>query len=106
MKLRATLKVFLLAFLLLSLQLEARVHPLGHLGDRMRAAAEHGAVASAAHSPCAECDLLAGGIDVPTSGHDVPGLPSDATPAIVLPAAGTVAAIHLPYRSRAPPVLR
>jgi hypothetical protein len=102
---RAFLKVFLLSLLLLGLQHEAQVHPLGHDADRLRAATEHGVVAQCVAEPCVACELLAGGC-----GAAVPRLPGLALslPATVQPAPSFAPAYASPfvsYRTRAPPVL-
>jgi len=104
MKLRPALKVFLLAFLLLSLQLEARVHPLGHLGERLRAA-ERGAVACNLPVACATCDVLGGGADTPTSTPAVADLAIDACAVTAVVPATAAIARFVAYLSRAPPAL-
>lgn len=106
MKPRKASWVVLLALLLLSLQLEARVHPLVHVGERLRAVAEQGTVASGVAMHCAECDLLSGGGDTPASAFQPFVLPVEevsTAPVRIVPA---VAPRPVPYRSRAPPALR
>jgi hypothetical protein len=105
MKLRPALKLFFLAFLLLSLQLEARVHVLSHLGDRLRASAEQGAVAVAVHPACATCELLAGGCDAPASGDAPARFAVAALGVPPAPAPSEGAGPLFAYLSRGPPVL-
>lgn len=106
MKPRRAPWVLFLAFLLLSLQLEARVHPLGHLGERLRAVADHGTVASGVALHCAQCDLLAGGGDAPASAFEAVALPVETAAMPAARFATSEAGSFLPYRSRAPPSLR
>lgn len=104
MKLRGALQAFFLAFLLLSLQLEARVHPLTHVGEQLRAAAQKGTVASSAVS-CATCDLLAGGCDTPSSEPALPVLSAASLEAALPVASSRACAPFVAYLSRAPPAI-
>ena len=101
MTLRRALTV-VLCLLLLSLQQEALVHPLSHLGTPAK---ETGASALHASADCVECALLASGFSAAVSGH--------APLAAGAPAAGLVffsyrsrdADAPAWFQSRAPPVL-
>jgi hypothetical protein len=94
-----------LSFLLLALQNEGFVHPLGHVDtrvarpDRPQAALPHGVAA------CAECALLVAGSDA-VSGN-VPALqfPAPATLGALTAFRSRTVAAPVHFSSRAPPVL-
>jgi hypothetical protein len=94
-----------LSFLLLAMQNESLVHPLGHVDtrvarpDRPEAALPHGVAA------CAECALLAAGSDAVRG--DVPALqfPTPATQGALTAFRTRAAPAPVHFSSRAPPVL-
>lgn len=100
-----TAAAFVLSLLLLFLQWEAQVHPLSHLGERLRTSHEQAQFADAGTQACVSCTLIAGGCNAAVA--------ADASPECVDRSTGsaipreTLSAQRAPvyYLSRAPPSL-
>lgn len=94
-----------LALLLLFVQLQALLHPIAHLGERVPQESTAGLSTSHDADACVVCALLASGADSPTRSSRNPPLPSGViaspAPAVELQASAAPAW----YESRAPPVL-
>ena len=95
----------LLSFLLLALQNEGLVHPLGHLDTRIARPDTPEVALPHAVAACAECALLAAGSDA-VSG-DVPALqfPAPATLGALTAFRSRTVDAPVHFSSRAPPVL-
>jgi hypothetical protein len=95
---------FLLALLLVGMQLENAVHKIGHVGEWLSHAHDRSLIVPN-EEPCAECVLLASGASALTDSTDVAAVAFPAqerpqfTPASITPAFCSY------YLSRAPPLL-
>ena len=94
-----------LSFLLLSMQNEVLVHPLGHLGSRVARPAGPEAALPHAVDACAECALLAAGSDAVRG--NVPSLhfTAPATQGALTAFRSRAADAPVYFASRAPPAL-
>ena len=94
-----------LALLLLFVQLQALLHPISHLGERVPQEPAAGLSTSHDADACVVCALLASGADSPTHSSQSPPPPSGviASPASAVELHASTAPAW--YESRAPPVL-
>jgi len=94
-----------LSFLLLAMQNEGLVHPLGHAGTRVARPDRPEAALPHVVAACAECALLAAGSDA--VGGDVPALqfPAPAIQGALTAFRSRAADAPVYFGSRAPPTL-
>lgn len=94
-----------LSFLLLAMQNEGMVHPLGHFDTRLARPDRTEATLPHAVAACAECALLAAGSDAVRG--DVPALqfPTPETQGALTAFRSRTVAAPVHFASRAPPVL-
>jgi hypothetical protein len=94
-----------LSFLLLAMQNEGLVHPLGHLGSRVARPDRPEAALPHAVAACTECALLVAGSDAVPG--DVPALqfPTSATQGALTAFRSRTVDAPVHFSSRAPPVL-